>query len=190
MKEINFLEKYFNEIKSLISPNLENIKKLILAKNIIIDARKSKNKILIFGNGGSAAIASHFSVDLTKNAKVRCVNFNEADLITCFSNDYGYKKWIEKTIQYYGNKNDVLIVVSSSGESENIINGCKMAKKMKFKKIITFSGNSKKNNLSKLGNLNFWVDSKAYNQIENVHQIWLLSLVDLIIGKSKYSTNL
>ena len=56
--------------------------------------------------------------------------------------------------------------------------------------ITPISGNSKKNNLSKLGDLNFWVDSKAYNHVENVHQIWLLSLVDLIIGKSKYLTNL
>tara|TARA_Y100000741_G_scaffold364927_1_gene357777 strand:+ start:1106 stop:1678 length:573 start_codon:yes stop_codon:yes gene_type:complete len=190
MKEIDFLKKYFKEIESLVSPDIKNIKKLLFAKKIIINTKKSKNKILIFGNGGSAAIASHFSVDLTKNAKVRCVNFNEADLITCFSNDYGYEKWIEKAIKYYGNKNDVLILISSSGESKNVINGCKMAKKMKFKKIITFSGNSKKNNLSKLGDLNFWVDSKAYNHVENVHQIWLLSLVDLIIGKSKYLTNL
>ena len=50
---------------------------------------------MIFGNGGSAAIASHVSVDLTKNANIRSVNFNESDLITCFSNDYGYEKWIE-----------------------------------------------------------------------------------------------
>ena len=190
MKDIDFLKKYFEEMQNLVSPNIENIKKLLVAKNIMINAKKNKNKILIFGNGGSAAISSHFSVDLTKNAKVRCVNFNESDLITCFSNDYGYEKWIEKAIKYYGNKNDVLIAISSSGESKNIINGCKMAKKMKFKKIITFSGNNKKNSLSKLGNLNFWVNSKAYNQIENIHQMWLLSLVDLIIGKSKYSTNL
>ena len=56
---------------------------------------------MIFGNGGSAAIASHFSVDLTKNAGIRCFNFNESDLITCFSNDYGYEKWVEKAVSFY-----------------------------------------------------------------------------------------
>ena len=57
------------------------------AKNILLESKKNKKKIMIFGNGGSAAIASHFSVDLTKNANIRCSNYNEADLITCFSND-------------------------------------------------------------------------------------------------------
>ena len=56
---------------------------------------------MIFGNGGSAAIASHFSVDLTKNAGVRCTNYNESDLLTCFANDFGYEKWVEKAIEFY-----------------------------------------------------------------------------------------
>ena len=65
----------------------------------------------------------------------------------------------------------------------------KQARKKKIKKIITFTGNDKNNNLTKLGDINFWVDSKAYNHIENVHQILLLSLVDLIIGKTEYPPN-
>ena len=61
--------------------------------------------------------------------------------------------------------------------------------KKKINKIITLTGNSNDNNLRKLGDINFWVDSKAYNHIENVHQILLLSLVDLIIGKTEYPPN-
>ena len=61
--------------------------------------------------------------------------------------------------------------------------------KKKFSKIITFTGNEKNNKLSKLGDINFWIDSKAYNLIENAHQALLLSLVDLIIGKSEYPPN-
>ena len=75
---------------------------------------------MIFGNGGSAAISSHVSIDLTKNAKIRTLNFNEADLITCFSNDFGYEKWVEKAVEYYHQKNDILILISSSGESRNV----------------------------------------------------------------------
>ena len=59
---------------------------------------------MIFGNGGSAAISSHFSVDMTKNAGVRCTNYNESDLLTCFSNDFGYERWVEKAINFYGDK--------------------------------------------------------------------------------------
>ena len=76
---------------------------------------------MIFGNGGSAARASHFSVDFTKNAGVRCFNFNESDLITCFSNDYGYEKWAEKAVNFYGDKGDASILISASGKSKNMI---------------------------------------------------------------------
>ena len=61
--------------------------------------------------------------------------------------------------------------------------------KKKVNKIITLTGNDKENKLSKLGDINFWVDSKSYNHIENVHQAILLSIVDLIIGKSEYPPN-
>ena len=141
---------------------------------------------MIFGNGGSAAIASHFSVDITKNAKIRCTNYNESDLITCFSNDFGYERWIEKAIEYYGDKGDALILISASGNSKNMINACKAAKKKKLKTIITLTGFDGNNRLYRLGDINFKVNSKSYNLIENAHQIFLLSLVDLIIGKSEY----
>ena len=144
---------------------------------------------MIFGNGGSAAIASHFSVDVTKNAKVRCTNYNESDLLTCFSNDFGYEKWVEKAIEYYSDPNDILILISASGSSPNMINAAKHAKKKQIKSIITFTGNKNNNSLMNLGDINFWVNSSAYNHIENVHQILLLSLVDLIIGKSEYPPN-
>ena len=187
--ELKFLDKYFKDFKNLLDSNNNEIKKKIITlKKILINTQKNKKKIIIFGNGGSASIASHFSVDLTKNAKIRCVNCNEADLITCFSNDYGYEHWIEMAINYFGDKNDVLIVISSSGKSKNIINACTAAKKNKFSKIITLTGHSIKNPIKKLGNINLWVNSKAYNKIENIHQFWLLSLVDLIVGKANYLT--
>ena len=145
--------------------------------------------IFIVGNGGSSAIASHFSVDLTKNANIRCTNFNEPDLITCFSNDYGYDHWVEKAVEFYGSEGDVFIGISSSGSSKNILNGCNAARKMKFSSVITFSGMSYDNPLRKLGDINLWLESKAYNHIENIHQLWLLAIVDLIIGKSEYSAS-
>ena len=188
MSDKIFLSDYFNSLKKLINFEKQT-DQLVNVKKIILEAKKNKAKTMIFGNGGSAAIASHFSVDLTKNAGVRCVNFNESDLLTCFSNDFGYARWVEKAIEYYGDKNDILILISAGGESKNMINGVTAAKKIGIKKIITFTGNNKDNSLSRLGDINFWVDSKAYNHIENVHQILLLSLVDLIIGKSEYLPN-
>ena len=154
--------------------------------NVICDVKKRNKKILILGNGGSAAIASHFSVDLTKNAKVRCVNFNESDLITCFSNDFGYENWMSEAVKFYGDAGDVIILVSSSGKSKNLLKAAKMAKKKRFNSIITITGFEKNNPLSKLGNINLWINSHAYNFVENISQIWLLSILDLIIGKREY----
>ena len=187
-EDTKFLDKYFDDFKKIINFNSDEIKKkLIDLKKIFVTTKKNRKKILIFGNGGSAAIASHFSVDLTKNAKIRCTNYNESDLITCFSNDFGYERWVEMAIKYYGNKGDVLIVISSSGKSKNMINAVKAARNGNFHSVVTLSGFSEDNPLQKMGDINLWVNNKSYNFVENIHQIWLLAIVDLIIGKREYS---
>ena len=189
MSDKDFVSNYLDDFSSLLKSNEDLVNKLIEVKEILLDVKKNKSKVMIFGNGGSAAIASHVSVDLTKNAGIRCSNYNEADLITCFSNDYGYERWIEKAIDFYSDDNDILILISSSGKSQNMINACKAAKVKKIEKIITFTGHDENNPLSKLGDLNFWINSKAYNFVENTHQLWLLTICDLIIGKREYLPN-
>ena len=182
-----FLTSYLNDFSELVKPDENIVHKLTEVSDLLKAVNTKGNKILIFGNGGSAAIASHFSVDVTKNAGLRCVNFNEADLITCFANDYGFEHWVEKAVDFYGDKGDLLIVISSSGSSENMLNGVKAARNGNFKAVVTFSGFSKDNPLRQLGDINLWVDSRAYNFVENIHQVWLLAMVDLIIGSREYS---
>ena len=70
--------------------------KLIKLKNYLVRTHHNNKKVIISGNGGSAAIASHVAVDLTKQGGIRTINFNEPDLITCFANDYGYEHWLSK----------------------------------------------------------------------------------------------
>ena len=187
MDHKEFLITYLNDFSDLVKPNenvVDQLKKIAhLLKTIHSDGKKT----LVFGNGGSAAIASHFSVDLTKNASLRCVNFNEADLITCFANDYGFERWVEKAVGFYGDEGDLLIVISSSGNSENMLNGVKAARNGNFRAVVTLSGFAENNPLHQLGDINLWVDSKAYNFVENIHQVWLLAIVDLIIGSREYS---
>jgi D-sedoheptulose 7-phosphate isomerase len=187
MSDHQFIKSYLEYFSNLVKPNDEITEKLIQVRNLLLEVQNNNKKVLIFGNGGSAAIASHFSVDLTKNAGVRCFNFNEADLITCFANDYGFERWIEKAIDFYADEGDLLIVISSSGSSKNMINGVKAARNGNLSSVITLSGFSKNNPLNQLGDVNLWIDSKAYNFIENIHQIWLLAVVDLVIGKREYS---
>lgn len=189
MNKIKFLKEYFERFSVLLKFEDSTFNKLAQTSEELVKLKKNGKKALIFGNGGSAAIASHFSVDLTKNAKVRCINCNKSDLITCFSNDFGYEKWVEKSVEYYGDENDIGIFISSGGKSPNMLNGARKAREKKFSKIITFTGNEEDNKLSKLGDINFWIKSKSYNHIENAHQILLLSIVDLIIGKSEYLPN-
>ena len=185
MDEKKFIYDYLKDFSKLILPEDDLVNKMIQVKVLLLKTRKLNSKTMIFGNGGSATISSHVSVDLTKNAKIRTINFNESDLITCFSNDFGYEKWVEKTIEYYFQDNDLLILISSSGESPNMINAAQFAKEKKIK-VITFTGHKKENKLSTIGDINFWIDSKAYNFIENTHQVWLLTICDLIIGKREY----
>ena len=187
MDKQEFLTKYLDDFSDLVKPDKDIVQKLSEIANLLKAVHNDGNKTLIFGNGGSAAIASHFSVDLTKNAGLRCVNFNEADLITCFANDYGFERWMEKAVDFYGDEGDLLIVISSSGSSKNILNGVKAARKGNFKAVVTLSGFAEDNPLRQLGDLNLWINSRAYNFVENIHQVWLLAIVDLIIGSREYS---
>lgn len=187
MTDYDYIKSYLEDLSLKIKPNKEVIENLVNIRDLLLAASANNKKILIFGNGGSAAIASHFSVDLTKNAKLKCVNFSDAGLITCFANDFGFERWIEKAVNFYGSEGDVLIAISSSGSSENIVNGVKAARDGNFSAVVTLSGFHKDNVLRSLGDVNLWVDSKAYNFVENIHQIWLLAIVDLVIGKREYS---
>jgi len=186
MSDRQFIKNYLQDFIELLQPNDKIIEDLVMVRNMLLKTSNSNKKVLIFGNGGSAAIASHFSVDITKNAKIRCMNFNEAGLITCFANDYGFEHWAEKAIDFYGDEGDLLIVISSSGKSKNMINAVEAARKKNFNSIITLSGFSEDNPLKLLGDINLWADSHAYNFVENIHQLWLLSIVDLVIGKREY----
>ena len=183
-KQISFLKQYNKDIFNLINNSYKENKKIIKIKDILLKTKK-KNKVIICGNGGSAATSSHVAVDFTKAAGIRAVNFNEADLLTCFANDYGYEKVFEKSVEFYGDPGDLLILISSSGSSVNVLNAAKPARKLGLK-IITFSGFDSENPLRQLGDLNFWVNSKAYNIVEMTHHILLLSLADYIIGDIEY----
>jgi len=176
---MDFFEHYFGKI----SNSIKKVDTLLLEKGarLIHNACQRGGKTIIAGNGGSAALASHVSVDLTKSVGIRAINFNEADLITCFANDYGYEMWLEKAVECYADVYDVLILVSSSGTSRNIVNGALKGRELGLK-IITLSGFRSDNPLKQLGDINLWVDSSEYNVIEITHSVWLLSLVDELMG--------
>tara|TARA_Y100000588_G_C14056518_1_gene839549 strand:+ start:34 stop:582 length:549 start_codon:yes stop_codon:yes gene_type:complete len=176
----NFFQNYHQEISKLLTEvdtNLINESVKLIKKRI-----DSNNKIYIVGNGGSASIASHVSVDFTKVARVKSQTFNNANIITCFANDYGHDNWVKEAIKAYCYKNDLIIIISSSGKSTNMINAAIYCKENQ-NDLITLSGFEKNNQLSKLGKINFHVESKNYNHIEMTHHIILLTIVDIFAKK-------
>ncbi len=182
-----WLQEYFDAyLAQAFSPEL--YPDLVALRDIALTLREQNAKFVIQGNGASAAIASHASVDFTKQGGVRAVNFNEADLITCFANDYGYENWIAKAIEFYADAQDVVVLISCSGRSPNVVNAARYAKEAGHR-LVTFTGHQPDNPLREQGDLNFWVDSKAYNIIECIHMIWLTTVIDLVIGKAEYAVS-
>ena len=184
MKEREWLLEYLERYRSVLieEGTLEAMARL---KALFQECSGRGRKVVFAGNGGSAAIASHCAVDFTKNAGIRSVNFNEADLITCFANDYGYEHWVKKALEFYADSGDVAVLISSSGKSPNMVEAGHFARQ-KGLPLVTLTGFEANNPLKALGGINFWVDSRAYNVIEMTHQIWLLAVCDLIVGKAEY----
>lgn len=178
------LKQYFKNYIHLLSSD-QSEKKIKLIVKILKKLQKDNKKLLIFGNGASSTIASHASIDFTKQAKLTALTFHDPALLTAFSNDYGFKNAFKEIIKAYFQKGDVIIFISVSGESKNIIEAVKYAKKNGLL-TIGFSGKTKKNKLRSFVDYSFWVNSRAYNIVENIHSIWITSIIDCMIGKSIY----
>ena len=185
MKE--FLDKYFDIYKQLAF-NESVYSSIEQFKSLAIKTRSQKNKMMFAGNGASAAISAHGALDFTKQANVRGVTFNEAGIITCFANDYGYDNWISEAIKNYADEGDVVVLTSVSGLSQSVINAALTAKNMGLE-VVTFTGRSKDNALRQYADIDFWVDSHAYNIVECIHMIWLTTVIDAVIGKPEYETS-
>ena len=176
----SYLKQYNKSIYELI--NNVNANLIEQSVQLIQKSIHNKSKVYIVGNGGSASIASHVSVDFAKVARVPSSTFNNSNLITCFANDYGYENWVVEAMKAYTNINDLIILISSSGTSKNIVNAAQYCKDKNID-LITLSGFTKDNPLSKLGNVNFHIESTEYNYIEMSHHIILLALVDIFAKK-------
>jgi len=182
-----WFEEYFDLYKKPLFDK-QIYEELLALKRDLETVHGRGGKAMAMGNGASASIASHISTDLSKGAGIRTMNFNEANLITALSNDYGYENWMAKAIEIYGDPGDIVILVSSSGRSKNVIKAAGVARAMDIE-VVTFSGFLSDNPLKQCGDINLWVDSKAYNIIENMHMVWLTAICDSIIGKAEYSVS-
>lgn len=187
MNANDFLKDYFEQFsRGFQSPGIfDAITKL---RDGLARVRDSNQKVMLAGNGASASMASHYALDYTKQGKVRSICFNDAAFLTAYGNDYGYDQWVAKAIEHHGDPGDMAILISSSGRSANIVNAAKVAKEMGIT-VVTLTGFAADNPLKSLGDINLWLESRAYNIIETSHAFWLAAACDLLIGKSEYSVS-
>lgn len=112
---------------------------------------KGQGKQLFFiGNGGSAAIASHMTADFMKNGGMKTYSLYDSSVTTCMGNDYGYEYIFSRPLEFLANPGDLLVAVSSSGNSLNIINAIRAALQKQMQ-VVTFSGFQKENKISGMG---------------------------------------
>jgi len=148
-----------------------------LAVDLLTAARAQKANVFLIGNGGSAAIVSHAKTDLMNVGNIKAITLHESAIMTCLSNDYGYEHVFSRQLEILANSNDVLIAVSSSGLSENILNAVNVMQKKKAQ-VITLSGFNSENSLRKTGDLNYWINSNNYTLVEIAHLFVLHHLAD------------
>lgn len=133
------------------------------------------------GNGASSAIASHMAIDWSKNGKVSTRVFTDAALLSAVVNDLGAEHMYSAPLAYYARPGDILVTISSSGNSENIIHVIHKARDLGLD-VITFSGLKPDNQSRGLGDLNFYIPAKTYGMVECAHQVLMHVWLDKYMG--------
>ncbi|MBU4263799.1 MAG: SIS domain-containing protein [Proteobacteria bacterium] len=140
--------------------------------------KESGKKAMVIGNGGSAAIAGHMQNDLSKAVGIRTLAFHDVSLMTAMANDHGYVNAYESFVEQWSDQDDLLIAISSSGESANILKAVAVARG-KGCHIVTLSGFSEVNPLRRSGDLNFYVPVSDYGYVETLHSVLTHYLTDM-----------
>jgi len=140
-------------------------------------------KIMFIGNGGSAGIASHLAIDFSKNGGLRALAFNDPSALTCLGNDLGYENVFAKQIDFHARWGDLLIAISSSGQSPNILEAVRVARRRSCK-VVTYSGFSEENELRRTGDINFYVraNRNEYGFVEVSHLVLCHAILDIDMG--------
>lgn len=152
---------------------------LVSRKAAII--REAGRNMYLCGNGASAAFSNHMALDWTKAGGVPTFSFSDSALLTAMGNDLGYENAFSAPLSWYAKSGDLLVTISSSGNSPNIIKTIEVARS-KGMEVVTFSGMSETNESRSLGDMNFYVPSETYGIAESAHQILLHIWLDKFIG--------
>lgn len=160
-----------------------------LAIRLAEETHDRGNKLMFVGNGGSAGIASHMATDYSKNGNLRALAMNDGSMLTCLGNDYGYEHVFAKQIEFHARDGDLLIAISSSGRSQNILNAVSTACRLGCA-VMTLSGFTPDNPLRVSGDLNFYVDSTEYGFVEMSHLALCHAVLDCSMGWPESRTDI
>jgi D-sedoheptulose 7-phosphate isomerase len=165
-----FIKELTDVLEKIENSKLDKLKELVL---------NNKGMVLILGNGGSNAISSHIAEDYTKALGIISTSFSDGPRLTCYANDYGYENSFKQFVKEFSNHESLVILISSSGNSKNIINCAEYCQTNKIKYIILtgFNHNNKLREYSKEAEIDFWIDSKNYGIVECAHEIILHSII-------------
>lgn len=144
-------------------------------------AHRAGNKLLFIGNGASASMASHYALDFTKNAGIRSLAVTDHAMLTALTNDIGGDAIFAEQVRFYAAPGDILVAISSSGSSPNILNAVARARETGCA-VITFSGFAPDNPLRLSGDLNFHVAGDEYGFVESAHAALIHAVLDLSLG--------
>lgn len=144
--------------------------------------KKRRTQLFFIGNGGSSAIASHMTADFMKNGGMNTYSLYDNAVTTCMGNDYGYEHIFSRPLQFLMRQNDLLVAISSSGNSANIVNAIQVAKE-KDASVITLTGFKPDNKVKQMGDINVWVPCEKYGMVESIHNLILQQIVDEIMER-------
>jgi D-sedoheptulose 7-phosphate isomerase len=150
-----------------------------LWRRLALDVRASKGTIYLVGNGASASMASHFAADLAKNGKLHTQVFSDLSLITAISNDMGYEHVFAEPLRRRGQRGDMLVAISSSGQSPNVLAAVQIARRLKMN-VVSLSAMKPGNTLRQSGNLNAYVAATTYGHAETCHAAILHHWMDIV----------
>lgn len=182
LKYLNELLDRLNDVSLTGKMNSKKYSEIIkVAVDLLLISKKNRKTIFFVGNGGSAGIAVHMTADYLKNGRIKTHSMFDISTITCLGNDFGYEYIFSKQLQVVAEKEDVLVAISSSGNSQNILNAVSIARERGCK-IITFTGFKEDNKLRQLGDYNIYVPSMEYGIVESIHNMILQQFVDEIVA--------
>lgn len=187
---IDYESKYFEFVQKGLEETVYKIKGIKKEKKIFFDelisltnvVKKSTGRMFFMGNGASASFSNHMALDWSKNGGVYATSLSDSALLTALSNDYSYEMaFVEYLKINKVNENDIVVTISSSGNSKNITNVLKFCCEIKVK-TIGFSGLNPDNKTTELSDYSLFVPCKTYGFVECIHQVFLHLWLDKYMG--------